>query len=242
MRHFIFPRASFTRPVFAGAVSARSRRMPDPAAPARLVAPPRGVQRPPTPTRRAVGAVDVAPIAITADERLRAAIRRHAQEQPSLRQAIMLATAALAMPPPMAWTRAAVAAKMPLQSCLCTVCGTAPKQNWPVMDRRRVCLPIPAGSSARGATRKSERSGPPTQRWIAQVGPQGPPTPVASLRAKGAPRRGRVPPGDYLDNPRRRSQTPPSDRTSANSCGFWPAFTMNARSSEPSSHHRANTL
>jgi hypothetical protein len=57
MRHFIFPRPSFTRPVFAGAVSARSRRMPDPAAAARLVAPPRGVQRPPARTRRAVGAV-----------------------------------------------------------------------------------------------------------------------------------------------------------------------------------------
>ena len=164
MRHFIFPRASFTRPVFAGAVSARSRRMPDPAAAARLVAPPRGVQRPPARTRRAVGAVDVAPIAITADERLRAAIRCHAQEQPSLRQAIMLATAALAMPPPMAWTRAAMAAKMPLQSCLCTVCGTAPKQNWPVMDRRRACLPIQAGSSALGATRKSEWS------WTADPG------------------------------------------------------------------------
>ena len=35
--------------------------------------------------------------------------------------------------------------------------------------------------------------------------------PVASLRAKGAPRRGRVPPMDYLDNPERRPETQPSD-------------------------------
>jgi hypothetical protein len=60
---------------------------------------------------------------------------------------------------------------------------------------------------------------------VSQVGPQGPPAPVASLRAKGAPLRGRVPPMDYLDNPRRHSETPRADRTSANSYGFWPAFT-----------------
>jgi hypothetical protein len=143
MRHFIF-----TRPVFAGAVSARSRRMPDPAAAARLVAPPRCMQRPASRIRRAVDAVDVAPIAIAADERLNPAVWLRAQEKPGMRQAIMVATAALAMRPPMAWTRAAMAAKMPLQSCLCTVCGTAPKQNWPVMDRRRTCLPILGGSSA----------------------------------------------------------------------------------------------
>src|ERR1700712_3953505 len=55
---------------------------------------------------------------------------------------------------------------------------------------------------------------------IAQVGPQGPPAPVASLRAKGAPLRGRVPPMVYLDNPKLvanvRHQTP----TSANNYGF----------------------
>ncbi len=41
-----------------------------------------------------------------------------------------------------------------------------------------------------------------TTAWIAQVGPQAPPAPCASLRAKGAPLRGRGPPMDYLDNPR----------------------------------------
>jgi hypothetical protein len=117
MRHFIFTRPTFTCPVFAGAVSARSRRMPDPATAACLVAPPRCIQRPATRMRRAVDAVDVAPIAIAADQRLNAAVWLRTQEKPGLRQAIMLATAALAMCPPMAWTRAAMAAKMPLQSC-----------------------------------------------------------------------------------------------------------------------------
>lgn len=51
---------------------------------------------------------------------------------------------------------------------------------------------------------------------IAQVDPQGPPAPSASLRAKGASLRGRVPPVDYLDNPRPRR----SDRRSANKRGF----------------------
>jgi hypothetical protein len=215
MRHFIF-----TRPVFAGAVSARSRRMPDPAAAARLVAPPRCMQRPASRIRRAVDAVDVAPIAIAADERLNPAVWLRAQEKPGMRQAIMVATAALAMRPPMAWTRAAMAAKMPLQSCLCTVCGTAPKQNWPVMDRRRACLPILAGSSASASNTPRLALPRTVTPGIAQVGPQGPPAPVASLRAKGAPRRGRVPPMDYLDNPKRHSESRPSDDASANSYGF----------------------
>ena len=44
------------------------------------------------------------------------------------------------------------------------------------------------------------------------MGPQGPPAPVASLRAKGAPLRGREVPVDYLDNPERRRETQPSVR------------------------------
>src|SRR5271167_4307297 len=67
MRHFILP-----RPVFAYPVAARSRRMPDPAATARLVAPPRCMQRPATRPGPAIGAVDMAPIAIAADEHLSA--------------------------------------------------------------------------------------------------------------------------------------------------------------------------
>ena len=79
------------------------------------------MQRPATRLRPAIGAVDMAPIAIAADEHLNAAIWLRAQKKPGMRQMIMAATAALVMRPPMAWTRAAVAAKMPLQSCLCTV-------------------------------------------------------------------------------------------------------------------------
>ena len=42
-------------------------------------------------------------------------------DPPHLRQAILVATAAPVMRPPMAWTRAVATAMMPLQSCLCTV-------------------------------------------------------------------------------------------------------------------------
>jgi len=71
--------------------------------------------------RGAVSAIDVASIAIAADERLGTTVLVRAQENPGMRQVVVTATAALIMPPPMAWTRAAVTAKMPLQSCLCTV-------------------------------------------------------------------------------------------------------------------------
>src|SRR5271157_5017184 len=64
---------------------------------------------------------------------------------------------------------------------------------------------------------------------IVQVGPQVPPAPSASLRAQGAPLRGRVPPMDYLDNPERRRTGQPSDATSANSYGFRPASTWRYR-------------
>src|SRR6202035_311951 len=89
---------------------------------------------------------------------------------------------------------------------------------------------------------------------IAQVAPQGPPAPVASLRAKGAPRRGRGPPMDDLDNPKRRSKGQPSDYTSANNYGFGAASTSGRRRRPGSSardpigfrcssdyHHRPST-
>jgi hypothetical protein len=116
MRHFILLGVAFARPV-----AVRPRRMSGPAAAARLVAPPSCVQRTPTRAGRAVSAVDVAPIAIAADEHLNAATWLRAQEQPGLRHMIVVATAFLVMRPPMAWTRAAVTAMMPLQSCLCAV-------------------------------------------------------------------------------------------------------------------------
>ncbi len=70
---------------------------------------------------RAIGAVDVATIAVAADQRLGTTVLVSAQEQPGMWPVILAATAALIMPSPMAWTGAAVPAKMPLQSCLCTV-------------------------------------------------------------------------------------------------------------------------
>jgi hypothetical protein len=63
----------------------------------------------------------MAPIAIAADEHLNPAAWIRAEEKSGSQPIIMVATAALVMRPPMAWTRAAMAAKMPLQSCLCTV-------------------------------------------------------------------------------------------------------------------------
>jgi hypothetical protein len=111
MRHFILPRP----------VAARSRRVFNPAAMARLVAPPRRMQRPPARVRPTIGAVDMTPIAMAADERLGATAWVRTQEQPGLRQTIVVATAAPVRRPPMAWTRAVATAMMPLQSCLCTV-------------------------------------------------------------------------------------------------------------------------
>jgi hypothetical protein len=79
------------------------------------------MQRPPARVWPTLGAVDMAPIAMAADERLGATVWAGAQKQPGLRQTIVVATAAPIMPPAMAWTRAVAAAMMPLQSCPCTV-------------------------------------------------------------------------------------------------------------------------
>ena len=111
MRHFILSRP----------VAARSLRMFDPATMARLVAPPRCMQRPPARVWPTIGAVDLAPIAIAADDRLGTTVWGRAQKQPGLRQTIVVAIAAPVMRPPLAWTRAVATAMMPLQSCLCTV-------------------------------------------------------------------------------------------------------------------------
>ena len=111
MRHFILPRP----------IAARSRRVFHSATMACLVAPPRRTQRPPARVRRALGAVDMTPIEMAADERLGTTAWVRAQKQPGLRLTILVATAAPVMRPPMAWTRAVATAMMPLQSCLCTV-------------------------------------------------------------------------------------------------------------------------
>ena len=228
MRHFMF-----TRPLFAGAVSARSCCMADPASVARLVATPRCIQRPAPRTRRAVDAVDVAPIAITADQRLNAAVRLRTQEKPGLRQPIMLATAAIAMRPPMAWTRAAMAAKMPLQSCLCTVCGAAPKQNWPVMDRRRACLPTQAGSSASDPNTRASFPRPLSlglPRWVHRNLP--PPSRRCARRALRAGGGSLLWTTWTIRNvaAKCRRQT----RSSANNSGFWSASTSIPSANGPS--------
>jgi hypothetical protein len=160
MRHFILPRA----------VAARSLRMFNPATMARLVAPPRCMQRPPARVRPTISAVDLAPIAMAADDRLGTTVWVRAQKQPGSRQTSVVATATLVMRPPMTWTRAVATAMLPLQSCLCTVWGTAPKQNCHVMDRRRACLPNPGRSIAspsnipRPDTRPEHHPGLP--RWV----------------------------------------------------------------------------
>src|ERR1044072_1941952 len=111
MRHFIWP-----RPTRACPVAVRPRRMAAPATLARPVAPPRRMQRPPTRARCALSAVDVAPIAVAADQHLDPAAWLRAQEQPRLWPVIVLTTPTLVRRPPMPWTRGAAAAMMPLQS------------------------------------------------------------------------------------------------------------------------------
>src|ERR1700712_2478154 len=96
MRHFILPRP----------VAARSRRVFNPATMARLVAPPRCMQRPPARVWRTVGAVDMAPVAIAADDRLATTFGARPKKQPGLRQRVLFAPAAPVMRLPMAWTRA----------------------------------------------------------------------------------------------------------------------------------------
>ena len=79
------------------------------------------MQRPPARVWRTVGAVDMAPVAIGADDRLGTTVWVRAHKQPGLRQTIVFATATLVIRTPMAWTHAVATAMMPLQSCLCTV-------------------------------------------------------------------------------------------------------------------------
>jgi hypothetical protein len=89
----------------------------------------------------------MAAVAIAADADLCAAIHVGAQKEAGGRDIVMGAPTALLLSSPPAWTHAAAAAILPLQSCLCpvlgTVSGTAPKQNCQVMGRRRACLAIP---------------------------------------------------------------------------------------------------
>jgi hypothetical protein len=93
----------------------------DPATTACLVTSPSLMQRPATRMGRTIGAIDVAAVAITADDHLNPAARVGAQKQPALRQMMPVTAVALVVRRPTAWTHTAVAAMMPLQSCSCTV-------------------------------------------------------------------------------------------------------------------------
>src|SRR5664279_5089604 len=86
MRHFIF-----ACPVFPGPVAARPLRMFDPAATACLIASARSVQRSATRSGRTIGAVDMAPVAVAADEHLVPATLVRAQIKPGLRHIGMAA-------------------------------------------------------------------------------------------------------------------------------------------------------
>jgi hypothetical protein len=155
MRHVIF-----ADPVLARPVAARARRMVEPAATARLVASPRSLQGVAPRPGRTRSAVDMAPIAAATDDHLGPAIRVRTQKEPRLQPVTMAATAAPQRRRLTAWTRAAVAAIMPLQSCLCTVWGTAPKQTLAGDDRRCACLVIRAEITAppsQTATARSHR-------------------------------------------------------------------------------------
>ena len=92
------------------------------------------------------------------------------------------------------------------------------------MDRRRACLPIPAGLPHHPQISRGQTLG---RSAIPDCpgGSTGTSHPFASLRAKGRSASGRVPPMDDLDNPGRRGAGRPSDNTSANSYGFAVAST-----------------
>ena len=106
--------------ICAGAISAASRGVVEATAPAALIAP----RRLPTSHHASFGttvsrAVDLAPIAATADQRLPAA--KGAQEEATAIAVFKVATVLDALVNP--WTRSASGAIMPRQSCSGTVLG-----------------------------------------------------------------------------------------------------------------------
>ena len=119
--------------LFAGAISPAPRGVFEAAAPAALIAP-RGL---PTPHPAGVdaatsSAVDLAPVATTANQDLLAA--EDAEEEAAAAAVVEIATAPYATFNP--WTRSASGAIMPLQSCSGTVWGAAPEPSLAVENRR----------------------------------------------------------------------------------------------------------
>ena len=146
MRHFILPRP----------IAARSRRVFHSATMACLVAPPRRTQRPPARVRRALGAVDMTPIEMAADERLGTTAWVRAQKQPGRNRRSRHAPAdgvdarrrdcddAPAIVPlhgvGRSWPKVPTAQPLEWPDE-----GRRRSKTGQVMDRRRAGLPIPAG-------------------------------------------------------------------------------------------------
>ena len=197
--------------LFAGAISPAPRGVFEAAAPAALIAP-RGL---PTPHPAGVdaansGAVDLAPVATTANQDLLTA--EDAEEEAAAATVVEVATAPDATFNP--WTRSASGAIMPLQSCSGTVWGAAPR-SLPSSVGAAPGPMIDSNCSASGAALSALERRPKTLRQtphprVDPMGPQGPPVPCASLRADRAPLRGRVPPMDYRDNPLPSVQNAPA--------------------------------
>ena len=106
-----------------GAISPAPRGVPEAAAPTALIAA-RGLppSHPPGVKAAVSGAVDLAPVATTANQDLLAA--QGAQKEAAAAAVVEIATAPEATFP---WTRSASGAIMPLQSCSGTVWGAAPR-------------------------------------------------------------------------------------------------------------------
>ena len=192
-----------------GAISPAPRGVPEAAAPTALIAA-RGLppSHPAGVKAAASGAVDLAPVATTANQDLLAA--EGAEEEAAAAAVVEIATAPEAAFP---WTRSASGAIMPLQSCSGTVWGAAPR-SLPSSVGAAPGPTIDSDCSVSGAapSASSAQDSPPapTDPRVDPMGPQGPPVPSASLRADRAPLRGRVPPMDYRDNPLPSAQIAPA--------------------------------
>ena len=164
--------------LFAGAISPAPRGVFEAAAPAALIAP-RGL---PTPHPAGVdaatsGAVDLAPVATTANQDLLAA--EDAEEEAAAAAVVEIATAPDATFNP--WTRSASGAMMPLQSCSGTVWGAAPRSlpssagaaPGPMIDRDFSV----SGAALSAIERRPKLSARPPPR-VDPMGPQGPPSPA----------------------------------------------------------------
>ncbi len=164
--------------LFAGAISPAPRGVFEAAAPAALIAP-RGL---PTPHPAGVdaatsSAVDLAPVATTANQDLLAA--EDAEEEAAAAAVVEIATAPYATFNP--WTRSASGAMMPLQSCSGTVWGAAPRSlpssagaaPGPMIDRDFSV----SGAALSAIERRPKLSARPPPR-VDPMGPQGPPSPA----------------------------------------------------------------